>query len=284
MVDGSAQHHTAVYKRKLGEVLEACREEAGLSRADAAAALDCSASKIRMIEGGGVAVKTPDLVMLLNAYNITGERRNDIESLAAHARQRRGRTTWGGAVPERLKRFFDKEETAVTIDSYSPWLLQGLAETEAYARAVIRTNSSLSAKDVDRLVQGRLARQERLYTEDAPKIRWVVDESVLRRPIGGVEVMREQLEHLVALCRKGIGELRVIPNSVGAHPGCGFPIVVLTDAEGNRSLYVESLTDGAWIEDPDRVNRYQNTMREIISCALSHEESLQLVDTVLAQL
>ncbi|ACU34381.1 helix-turn-helix domain-containing protein [Actinosynnema mirum] len=284
MVDRSAQHHTAVYKRKLGEVLETCREEAGLSRADAAAVLDCSTSKIRMIESGGVAVKTPELRELLTAYNITGERRADIETLGEHARQRRGRTTWGGAVPERLKRFFDKEETAVTIDSYSPWVLQGLAQTEAHARAVIQTNSLLSPKDVDRLVQARLARQERLHAQDAPKIRWAVDESVLRRPIGGAEVMRAQLEHLAALCRKDIGELRVIPNSVGAHAGCGFPFVVLVDAEGNRSVYVENLTDGSWIEDLDRVTRYEITMREIMDCALSTEESLRLVDTVLAQL
>ncbi|QUF01550.1 helix-turn-helix domain-containing protein [Actinosynnema pretiosum subsp. pretiosum] len=284
MVDRSAQHHTAVYKRKLGEVLETCREEAGLSRADAAAVLDCSTSKIRMIESGGVAVKTPELRELLTAYNITGERRADIETLGEHARQRRGRTTWGGAVPERLKRFFDKEETAVTIESYAPWLLQGLAQTEAYARAVLQVNSSLSESDIDRLVQARLARQVRLGGEDAPKIVWLVDEDVLRRPVGGREAIQEQLEHLASLCRKGIGELRVIPTSVGMHAGNGFPFVLLTDAEGNLSVYVENLTDGSWVDDLDRVIRYQTVFREMSACALSHEESLQLVDTVLAQL
>lgn len=273
-----------IYKQKLGEALVKAREAADVQREEAARTLGCSVSKIRTIEKGEVSIRPSELRDLLDLYDVSGDERADIEHLADIARQRRPRTPWGGAVPDRLRRFFDLEETAAAIHAYSPWLLQGLAQTEQYARAVIATNSSLAPDDVDRLVQARLARQVRLNSERPPAIHWVIDEHVLRMPVGGREVMRGQLAHLAAIGRKGVGELRVIPTQVGAHAGCGIPFLVLTDDDGKRAIYVETLTDGRFVDDAERVERYENAMREMTAVALSHDESLSLVDTVLSDL
>jgi transcriptional regulator with XRE-family HTH domain len=274
----------SLYKTRLGAELRRLREAAGLERSNAADVLSCSVSKIRTIEEGTVAVRVPELRDLLDAYAVDPAERSDIEHLADLARQRRPRTDWGAAVPDRLRRFFDREETATRIVAYQPWLLHGLVQTEKYARAVISTNSSLTEQDVDRLVKARLARQSHLSAKTPPRLLSIIDEQALRKPIGGRDVMREQLAHLAALGRNGVAEVRVIPNEVGAHSACGMPFVILTANDGKRSAYVETLTDGLFVDDPERVARYEVTIREVLALALSPEDSLSLVDTVHAQL
>lgn len=274
----------SVYKSRLGAELRRLREVAGLERSDAAEALSCSVSKIRTIENGEVGVRAPELRDLLDLYRVDPAERADIEHLADLARQRRPRTDWGAAVPDRLRRFFDREETAVRIVAYRPWILHGLTQTEDYARAVIGTNSSLSESDIDRLVKARLARQAHLTPRTPPRLVSILDEQVLRKPVGGAEVMRDQLVHLAELGRNGIAEIRIIPNGIGVHAGCGFPFTVLTAGDGTRSVYAETLTDGLFVDDAERVARYEVTVREIIALALSPEDSLTLIDTVQGQL
>ncbi|WP_344958589.1 DUF5753 domain-containing protein [Saccharothrix longispora] len=180
-----------------------------------------------------------------------------------------------------------REETAAVIRVYQPMLLHGLVQTERYARAVIATNSSLSPADVERLVQARMARQERLTGEDPPTVHLVVEEHVLRARVGGTEVMREQLEHLADLVDQGVAELRVLPTSLGAHPGLGAPLFLMLTPEGGRRpdmIYVETLTDGVFVDEPDRVARYDTTMSELLALALSPSESLSLLGTVVAEL
>ncbi|GGP85693.1 hypothetical protein GCM10010185_69250 [Saccharothrix coeruleofusca] len=190
-------------------------------------------------------------------------------------------------MPERVKRFFATEETAAIIRVYQPMLLHGLVQTERYARAVISTNSSLSPIDVERLVRARMARKERLTSDDPPTVHLVVEEHVLRACIGGVEVMREQLEHLADLARRGVVELRVVPTSLGAHPCIGAPLFLVLTPEGGRRpnlVYVETLTDGVFVDEPDRIARYEATMSELLPLALSPSESLSLLGTVIAKL
>jgi hypothetical protein len=205
--------------------------------------------------------------------------------MADLARQRRPRTPWGSAVPDRIRRFFSVEENAVIIQAYQPWLLHGLVQTERYARAVLTTNSSLTGAEVERLVQARLARQARLTSEHPPRVQLVVDEQVLRSRVGGREVMREQIEHLANVATKNLVELRVIPTDVGAHAGSGIPFVMFTPAGGRkRQAYVETLTDGLFVDDPERVARYETAMSEMLDVSISHEASRSLLDTVMSQL
>jgi len=274
-----------LYKQELGGALQRFRERAGLERADAAATLSCSTAKIRTIEVGAVGVRPAELRDLLDRYGVAGEERAAVEHLAELARQRKPRTPWGSAIPDRLRRFFATEETAVGIQVYQPWLFHGLVQTERYAHAVLSTNSSLSAQDVARLVQARMARQARLSSEHPPSLQLVLDEQVLHRTTGDPEVMREQLEHLAKVGRSGTAEVRVIPTAVGLHPGSGIPFLVLTPAgDRERVVYVETYTDGLFVDEPERVERHEAAMREMLALALSHEDSLSLVDTVSRQL
>lgn len=281
------QRNATLYKAELGEELRRLREAAGLDRDDAARALGCSDRKIYTIEKGQVSVRLAELYTLLDAYGVAGDERGDIEHLARLARHRRPRTSWGSAVPERVKRFFATEETAAVIRVYQPMLLHGLVQTERYARAVIGTNSSLSPTDVERLVQARMARQERLTGEDPPTVHLVVEEHVLRARVGGFEVMREQLEHLADLAGRGVVELRVAPTSLGAHPCIGAPLFLVLTPEGGRRpnvVYVETLTDGVFVDESDRIARYETTISELLPLTLSPSESLSLLSTVMTDL
>ncbi|PRY43310.1 helix-turn-helix domain-containing protein [Umezawaea tangerina] len=273
------------YKGQLGMELKRLREAAGLDFEDAARVLGCSVSKIRTIERGQVSVRPTELRPLLDEYRVGPAERADLEHLAEQSRRRRPRTPWGSAVPDRLRRFFNAEETAAVIRAYQPNLLHGLVQTEGYARAVIETNSSVPRGDVDRLVQARLARQARLTSERPPELHLVVDEHVLRAPVGGAKVMREQLRHLAALARRGEVRVRVIPTGVGVHPGTSSPsFMVLSPPSRPNIVYVETLTDGLFVDEQERLARYETVMVEMQALALSEADSLLLVDTVAAAL
>lgn len=284
MVD-EEQGSPDLYKAQLGETLKRLREAADVRIEDAARVLSCTDRKIRMIERGDVGVRAAELRDLMSLYRVDEDDRSDIEHLATLAGRRRPRTPWGGVVPDRIRRFFNAEETAVAIQAYQPWLLHGLVQTERYARAVLTTNSALSAGEVERLVQARLARQDRLTSEHPPRVQLVVDERVLRAQVGGPEVMREQLEQLASLAAKNLVELRIIPTTIGAHAGSGFPFVLFTRSGGRTRLsYVETLTDGLFVDDPDRVATYERAMMEMIDVSLSPDASRSLLDTVASQL
>lgn len=274
------------YKKQLGEALQRLRVQAGVNRVEVAARLDCSEDKVGTIERGEVSMRSTELRDLLDFFNVHGDDRVDLEHLAAEARKRRPRTPWGSAIPERLRKFFNTEETARTIESYLPELLHGLVQTEDYARALIGNNSSLRPDDVDRLVQARMARQARLAAANPPNLTLIVPETVLRMPVGGPDVMAAQVRHLRELSEHPHLTVRAILAATGGHPGSGAgPFTILTPPGGRRkTVYVETLTDGLFVDEESRVARYESVFEELLDVALSPEETRTLLDTVSAQL
>lgn len=272
------------YKAQLGDALTDLRKRAGKERADAALALDCSEAKIGTIERGRSAVATLELKALLDLYDVEGDERSDVEHLASEARRRRPRTPWGSVIPERLRRFFRLEEAAGSIRYYHPELVHGLAQTEDYARAIISANSSLRPGDVDRLVQARMARQTRLATSNPPALRLVLSEAAIRQIIGGPDVMRAQLRHLVALSVRPNIDVMVIPFTAGAHSANGMPFTILQAAHRKTVVYVENPTDGLVVDEPDRVARYEEVFEELITLALSTAKTVELLDSLASEL
>ncbi|MEU5693788.1 helix-turn-helix transcriptional regulator [Actinosynnema sp. NPDC020468] len=273
------------YKLQLGAALERFRLRAGLPRKAAADELGCSEGKIGTIERGDVAIRAAELKVVLDLYGVTGDERADVEHLASEAKRRRPRTPWGSVIPDRLKKFFTTEETAVAIDAYLPELLHGLVQTENYARAVLSTNSAFRPEEVERLVYARMARQALLETSDAPALTLVVPESVIRAQVGGPAVMVEQLAHLRRLARRSEITIRVIPTALGAHAGSGLPFTILTPPQGRRRMvYVETLTDGLFVDEPLRVAKYEVAFREMLGQALSPTASTALIASVAGQL
>ncbi|HEX3649588.1 MAG TPA: Scr1 family TA system antitoxin-like transcriptional regulator, partial [Pseudonocardiaceae bacterium] len=149
---------TAVPKRQLGMALRRHREAQDIDRETAAGALDCSASKIGRIEAGVVGMKAAELRELLDLYEVTGQERQDLEQLRVQTNKRRKPTHYGTAIPDWFRRYVSLEEGATEIRIYAVEPIDGLLQTEDYARAVIAASTLPAPGDVDRLVDARMAR------------------------------------------------------------------------------------------------------------------------------
>jgi transcriptional regulator with XRE-family HTH domain len=273
------------YKLQLGATLERLRISVGKDREDAAEVLQCSPSKIGRIERGDVGVRPLELRALLDFYGVKEEDRADIEELGRAAQRRRARTPYGSVIPDKFRRFFHLEETAVELQSYDPELVHGLAQTEAYARAVTVANPLHRPQDIDRLIQARLARQARLTAPNPPRLWLVLSEGAIRREVGGADVMREQLKHLVKLGKRPNITIQVVPFSAGAHAATGFPFTVLVrGAAGPSIVYLENVTDASFVDDPDRVANYELVFRQTLTSALTSSASADLLATLAKEL
>lgn len=271
----------ADFKRQLGATIRSLREQRRVGRLALAELLNCSEDKIGTIERGAVSIDATDLAAVLDFFDIHGEYRADIEQLAQEARRRRPRTGWGKSIPQRLHKFFLSEESARRIRSYGPELLHGLAQPRPHALAVLAGNLALTETERERLLDIRMARQERLFGPNPPQVSLLIPEHVLRIPIGGPEVVKATKEHLRMLAELEHFEWRVLPTALGKHPALGRgPFTILTPARGPQSVYVEIGKDGIFIEDEERVTSYEQTFTEASEVALSPEESLLLLDTV----
>jgi transcriptional regulator with XRE-family HTH domain len=278
------QHNPTVYKLQLGATLEAIRLRAVVERDDVAKVIGCSVSKIGRIERGDVSVSPQDLRALLDHFEVPSDERAEIEQLSREARKRRPRTPYGSVIPDKFRKFFHLEETASEIQSYDGELVHGLAQTEAYARAVTVATPLHRPMDVDRLIQARMARQQRLTSAEPPRLWLVLSEGAIRRVVGGPEVMREQLGKLVELSQLAHVTIQVVPFDRGAHAATGLPFIILTRPMAQRLVYLENVTDAQFVDDPDRVAAYELVFRHVLTSALSPAESVTMIDSVAEEL
>ena len=166
-------------------------------------------------------------------------------------------------------------------------LIPGLLQTEEYARTMIRSGTmNGNLEDVDRKVALRMARQPALTRNDPPMLWTVVDEAALRRRVGGTELMRSQLEHVLELSGLKNVAMQVIPFGAGAHPAMGRPFVILVFPEriDPDVVYLEDLTSAFYLEDVDEVDRYNVFFNHLRATALSFDDSAALVTSVLKDL
>ncbi|MBE1471362.1 helix-turn-helix domain-containing protein [Kibdelosporangium phytohabitans] len=281
-------------KRQLGLALAKLRDQAGASREDAAEVIECSPSKISRIEHGQVGVRAAELTLLLDLYSVAGAEREALEALGRETRQRRPRTTFGKAMPEWFRRYVRLEEAASEIRTYDSELVTGLAQTPNYARALIVASPLHNPPDVDRLVEARIARQQATITAEKPCQLWaVMTEGVIRTAVGGPDVMRAQLQHILELGELPHVTIQIMPFSAGAHAASGFPFSLLRfpdegerDAEPTDVVYLEELSSAALLDRPDDEQRqqYVTVWNHLVERALSPTDSHRLVDTVRREL
>lgn len=212
-------------RQVFGAMLRYYRERAGLSRPELAQQISKSVSLIQAIELGqraATAEVTDDLERVLPADGALARLRDEIGDGLGYQ-----------AYPSWFQDWLVSEREAKRLRWFEPLLVPGLLQTEDYARAVFRTRFGVTDQEVDEQVAARLKRQE-ILTRDQPPALWVImDESVLRRSIGGRHVMREQIGHLIEAAQRPHVSLQVISISVGAYRGLwagGFAIADCDDA------------------------------------------------------
>lgn len=266
-----------VRRRRLSGELRRLRELADLTIDEVGEKLECSASKISRIETGRVGVTPRDVRDMLELYGVTGDEREAFVQLAREARQR----GWWHAYGEVFTgAFVGLEADASSLRLFQALLVPGLLQTERYAREVIRAlRPDADEAEVRRRVTGRLARQ-RLLTEPSPPEYWaVIDESVLRREVGGPDVMAEQLRHIATMAALPYVTIQVVPFSAGPHAGLDGPFLILGFPEPADPdvVYVDSTTDGVYLESPADVRRYTLMFDHLRAAALKPDDSVALI-------
>jgi hypothetical protein len=276
-----------VRRMLVGAQLRRLRTDKGLTREQAAEAIRASGWKIHRLENGQVGFKDRDVVDLLALYGVTDPA--EVDALLAIAREANNPGWWqryGDLLPQWFRAFVDLESAATLIRTYEGQLVPGLLQTEDYMRAVVGGAYLGEAPEkLDRRVALRMARQALLERSAAPRLWAVVDEAALRRPVGGREVMRAQLERLVEATKLPNVTLQVLPWSAGAHPAMtgAFSILRFGDQDLPDVVYVEHLTNAQYLDRREDVNQYLHVMDTISVRAASPDQTVDILHRLLQE-
>jgi transcriptional regulator with XRE-family HTH domain len=263
-----------VRQRRLARELRRLREGAHLTIEQVANKLELSPSTVSRIETAQVGIRPRDVRELLDIYGVAGVQRDELLQIA---RERRQQPWWQEYrdLPNMALAGFEADATS--ISQYSALLVPGLLQTEAYAREVL-TAIRLDARpgDIQRRMDLRLNRQALLTGETAPQYWVVLDEAVVRRPVGGPAVMGAQLEYLAQMAALPSVTLQVLPFSAGAHAGMDgeFTIFGYRAPEDPDVVYIENTGGDAYIEDADVTRRYNRIFDHLRAAALDPAESV----------
>lgn len=265
-------------RRWIAIELKRLREAAGYEPAEVAARIDKGVTAYRHYENNVRLPSASDVEVLLNWYG-KPERVPFFRELIKAAQ--RGKDWWINfttAVPDWFELYLGLEFGAARISSYDT-IIPGLFQTREYAKAIFQAGERrLTDEELHAKVELRMARQKILTrSEDAPQVWSVLDECALRRAVGGPEVMREQLDHLVKLAEQTNIEIQVLPNSVGAHAGVEGPFTILDyppEFEGDPgTAYVETRVQGIYYEAPQQVTEYRRVFERLQMQALRPDGS-----------
>jgi len=259
-----------VLRMLLGAQLRRLREVGGISREEAGYEIRASRSKISRLEHGRVSFKERDVADLLALYGVAKQERAALEALAARANVQGWWAEYNDILPDWFEIYVGLEQAASLIRSYEIQFVPGLLQTEDYARAVtVLGHAPASKREIERRVSLRRARQEVLTAPEPPTMWLVVDEAALRRPIGGADVMRGQLEHLVEMSELANIVLQVMPFRHGGHAAAGgaFSIVRFAEADLPDVVYLEQLTSAVYLDRREDVDRYMEVMNQLSASA-----------------
>ncbi|MFD0278785.1 helix-turn-helix domain-containing protein [Kitasatospora sp. NPDC127111] len=266
-----------VLRRRLGSELRRLRERAGLQAKTAADTLRFSATKISRIESGQTTLKESDVRAMLELYGVTDEAElRQFISLTRRSTQRGWWHDYGDALPDWFQTYVGMEADASGIRAYETELVPGLFQTPDYARALFQiAPSGHTAEEIERRVKLRIQRQEVFKRPDPPTVRAILNESVLRRPVGGAETMRGQIKHLIELAGNSSVTVQILPFSAGTHASMSmaFHILSFADVPGDI-VYVEALTSSLYIEKESDIARHERVFNQLAAAAMSADDSL----------
>lgn len=266
-----------VRRRRLGSELRRLREEAGRTIDEVARSIGCSRNTVGKYESGRGSVRAPYVRAMLDLYDVPADLRDVLLTIARESRQKGWWTAYEDVLPAGFEIYVGLEAEAASLRVYEAQLVHGLLQTEDYARAMLRAMPFLAgrAAEVERLVALRMARQS-LISRPAPFHLWVIlDESVLRRPLGGAKVMQHQIRHLTEMCEMPNISVQVLPFSMGGHAGLdgAFSIMEFPEPEDPDVVYLEGRAGNVYVEAAEDVRRYTLIFDHLGAAALPPGES-----------
>ncbi|MER7213644.1 MULTISPECIES: helix-turn-helix domain-containing protein [Streptosporangium] len=258
---------STVLRIVLGAQLRRLREERHITLEAAGRTIRASHSKVSRMELGRVSFRVRDVADLLTLYGVTApDERQALLGLVERANVAGWWHNYNDVLPSWFETYVGLEESASVIRNYEVQFVPGLLQTEDYARAVVLLGyPSASEDEVERRVRLRMARQRILHAQDPPRLWAVVDEAVLRRPLGGPEVMRGQIDHILNSLELPNVTVQIVPFSVGGHAAAGGPFSILRFSQPDLPdvVYMEQLTSAVYLEKRDDVDSYLEVMERL---------------------
>ncbi|MCI2418686.1 helix-turn-helix domain-containing protein [Saccharopolyspora sp. K220] len=271
-----------VARLQLGQLLRELREKSGKTQDAAAEVLECQKPKISKIETGKATISAGDVRLLIDLYGANAKTSKTVIQLAREARKRSPLR-----VPDWAQRYVALESIASAIQSYETELVPGLMQTEEYTRAAAQAAAPVQGSaDPEQMVAVRAERRARLHNDKSMRFSAVVNEAVLRRCVGGPDVMADQLRHLRELAELPNITFQVIPFSTGAHAamGASFHFLEIRKPASAKVVYLDGLTSGDYLDGAAAVSQYSLIFERLRSTATDETGSLDMLEQVIRDL
>ncbi|MEU3216900.1 helix-turn-helix transcriptional regulator [Streptomyces sp. NPDC006971] len=243
------------------------RTAAGLTQAELGRMTHVVSTRITQIERASGARPSQELAQALDAALVADDLLVDLWPYV-----------YREAFPDWVQAFMTLSARARAIREYAAHVVPGLLQTEPYARAVLSVGRTLKSEEqLEERLSARMVRQERLRSTNRPELWVILDEAVLRRPVGGPDVMRDQLARLLATAEEPHITVQVLPFAHGEHGVLGGSLTVLDLPDGTETAYTEGAHYGQLIEDPEEVGRFAVTYDLLRAAALPPHMSLDMI-------
>jgi hypothetical protein len=270
--------------RVLGDYLRALRESRAISPGDAGRHIRAHASKISRMETAHVNLKSRDVADLLSLYHVEEPERGQILAMVERSARPEWWQQYGEVVPDWLQQLIGLERDAHVVRTYETQFVPGLLQTPAYAQAVVLVGHRLASdEEREQRVMLRLERQRRMTEPGAPVLWALIDEGVLHRPIGGAQVMRDQLHYLLEVLRHPGVRLQIASYEASAAATPGAAVTYLRFAQGflPDMVYLEHMTSAMYLDRLEDVDRYRAALDELSALAATPAESRVLLEEAL---
>jgi len=252
--------------RRLRIELRNLRDESGLTIESVARQLDWSPSKVSRLETGQRGVHPSDVRLLSEVYGITGDRRDELIEMARQSRKRSWWHEYREEFPSWLEQYLDFEAEATLVRTFTEEAVPAVLQVEGYA-------AETGPGEMQQVRRGRFAQH------GIPPLHAILSEGALRRLVGGVDVMREQLTHLAKLAEAEHVTLQVLPYDAGAHPALGDPFTILEFADHLPIVFHAHQGDGLYLERKDQTEAYHRTFATLEKLALTPKDTHEFITT-----
>ncbi len=275
--------------RLLGEELRQMRREQNLTLREVAPVIRASVSKMSRMERGESPPQARDVKDLARHYGADAEKMRELDSLLRLMHDDAWWQQYADVTPSFLRRLIGLEGAAQKISTYENYVVPGLLQTREYARVLVEAAMpSADADTVDRRVELRMGRKGLLFHERRPQMIALLDEGILMRPVGGPQVMLEQMEHLRELAGEYLPggqnvNVRIVEFAKGASVSPPNPVTHLVFGDGGPAelVYIEQVDSANYVTKPSEVERYRHVLLDVSNAAADRRKSLDLLDTAI---
>ncbi len=273
--------------RRLAAELRRLRSDAGLTREEVAERTRINEATLYRIEAARARPQARTLLALLELYGVPEEESAELTALARQSGEQNWLQSFPTELPEPYPTYISFEGEAKSLLNYECLFVPGLLQTQDYARAALQRGMPSATNDeIGRLLKARMGRQAVLTRNPPLRLRTIVDEAALHRPVGGKQVMKTQLNRLAEAADLPQVTLQALPYDVGGHPGMSgsFAILRFDEPVSSDVVYIETQAGDLFLESETDLSRFSAIFEHLRALALPPEASVSLIQTIAREL